>query len=50
MKQLVLTFMLMSLVACSNTMEGISKDSKPVGDAVNEAAETIKKTIHEATE
>ncbi len=36
--------------ACSNTMEGVRKDSKPVGDALNEAADNIRKKIHEATE
>lgn len=38
------------MLASCNTWEGIKKDSKDVGEAIGEAAETVGKAIKEATE
>jgi predicted small secreted protein len=50
MKLFILVTSLMFLLSCSNTWEGIKKDSKDVGEAVGEAAEKAGKSIKEALE
>lgn len=50
MKLLMLTVSVFFLIACSNTWEGIKKDSKDIGHEIGEAAETAGKNIKEALE
>lgn len=50
MRLFILMVSIMFLFSCSNTWEGIKKDSEEVGHAIGEAAETAGKKIKEATE
>ena len=55
MKKIIVVFMMvMSLLACAETREGVKKDSKEitrsVGDAGNELADTIKESLADDNE
>jgi predicted small secreted protein len=48
--RLLAVFSLVVLSACSNTWEGIKKDSSEAGKAIGEATESTGKAIQEAAE
>jgi len=48
--RLLVVFSVLVLSACSNTWEGIKKDSSEAGKAIGEATEDAGKTIKEAAE
>lgn len=50
MRLLTFIAVIFILASCSNTWEGIKEDSREVGQAIGDAAETVGKKIKEATE
>jgi len=47
---IIAAFLLFTLVACSNTWEGIKKDSKEIGKSIGEATKNAGNAIKGASE